>query len=731
MTPKNTETTALINQLLDEAHAIRINNLTKSIELATNALTVSKTIGEQALVAKSLTRLSFYKMIAGAFEEAIALAQEATKLYEALNDEAGIAEAKYTIASVYYKSDNLHLGLKYLIECLTIYRKYNDYTGQAKACKSLGTIYEFFGDIDKAIASYQASVVAAEQAGDLNMVSNAYNPLSGLFLNQNDVAKAMEIIEKSIALKQQTGDKRGIAFSYYGRGKIYTQTKEYEKAEADFNLSMAIHLEMGEKLGQFMTLQKQGVLYKVQGQMDKAKAKLQEALTLSEPYHIQIITTTSSRLLYEIYKEEKDFANALFYFEKYLHNIEASEKNQTQQIISSYNLINAMEAKALNDKMQLEKAEIIEKKNKAELLAKTKQEFLSNMSHEIRTPLNAIITITNLLKERSDAEDQNLLESLKFSSNNLMLLINDILDFTKIDLGKVQLENRPATIRPLLNNIKNTYASLAKEKGVELELYVDEKIGSTYELDETKLSQILNNLISNAIKFTSNGSVQIFADKMGENNGSHEICFKVVDTGLGIPQDFLSEIFDSFTQPRSVTTKKQGGSGLGLAIVKKLVGLHNSDIKIETKLGKGSVFYFNLHLKPCSAFIEKATQQNISLKGLQVLLAEDNAINTLVATKLLSRWSINADCAKNGVEAFEKAKEKKYDVILMDLHMPEMNGYDATMNIRKEKSANTITPIFAFTADIMASEHPYDHYFNGFLRKPIEIEQLYQALSNL
>jgi signal transduction histidine kinase/CheY-like chemotaxis protein len=731
MAPTNTQTTAPINQLLDEAHSIRINNLAGSIELANNALTLSKTIGEQALVAKSLTRLSFYKMIAGAFEEAIALAQEATKLYEILNDEAGIAEAKYTIASVYYKSDKLHLGLKYLIECLGIYRKYNDYTGQAKACKSLGTIYEYFGDIDKAIVSYQSSVDAAQQLGDLNMISNAYNPLSGLFLNQNNLVKAMELIEKSIVLKQQTGDKRGIAFSYYGRGKIYTQTKEFEKAEADFNTSMDIHTEMGEKIGLFMTLQKQGVLYKVQGQMDKAKAKLQEALALSKPYHVQMIITTSNKLLYEIYKAENDPVNALFYFEKYLHSIETTEKKQTEQIISSYNLINAMEAKALQDKMHLEKAEIIEKKNKAELLAKTKQEFLSNMSHEIRTPLNAIITITNLLKERSDEEDQTLLESLKFSSNNLMLLINDILDFTKIDLGKVLLEKRPTTIRHLLNNIKNTYASLAREKGVHLSLQVDEKIGLTYELDSTKLSQILNNLISNAIKFTSKGSVQIIIEKIGEKDAADDIVFKVVDTGTGIPQDFLSEIFDSFTQPRSVTTKKEGGSGLGLAIVKKLVELHQSKIYIDTKMGQGSLFYFNLLLKPCGVSEEKGMRQNISLTGLRVLLAEDNAINTLVATKLLSKWGIKADCVKNGIEAFNKVTEKKYDIILMDLHMPDMNGYDATQKIREESNLNIHTPIFAFTADIMASDNPYDHYFNGFLRKPIEIDQLYNALSNL
>ncbi len=720
-----------INQMLDEAHSIRVKDLPQSVVIAQNALRYSKAIAQKSLIAKSLTRLSLYHMISGAFETSITQAQEATEIYEELDDELGLADAKYTIASVYYKSDNLHMGLKYITECLAIYEKHNDYANQAKAYKTLGTIYEFFEDIHKAVQSYEASVKAAEQVKDLNMISNAYNPLSGLLLNQGKVEEASAIIEKSIQLKEQTGDTRGMAFSYYGRGKIYTYTNQFEKAEADFAASLQIHIQAGEKLGQFMTLQKQGVLFRKKGDVENAKAKLLEALDLSETYNMQIIKTRSSRLLYEIYKEEGDLSNALFYFEKYLNYIETSEKNQSQQIITSYNLIHAMEAKALEDKMQLERAEIIEKKNKAEFLAKTKQEFLSNMSHEIRTPLNAVTTITNLLKERADAEDQKLLESLQFASTNLLLLINDILDFTKIDLGKVKLENRPTPIRSLLNNIKNTYNSLAKEKGLHLILEVGEQLNVAYELDETKLSQILNNLIGNAIKFTNSGSVKICVDKIGENDQLHEIGFKVIDTGVGIPSDFLGELFESFTQPLSVTTKKQGGSGLGLAIVKKLIQLHGSDIHIDTKEGNGSTFYFNIWLQPCESQTEKVIQKNQSLTGLQVLLAEDNTINTLVATKLLSKWGIVADCAKDGVEAVQKTTLKKYDVILMDIHMPEMNGYDATVAIRTSNNCNAQTPIFAFTADIMVKDHSYDQYFNGFLRKPIEIEQLYQAISTL
>jgi signal transduction histidine kinase len=587
-----------IHNLLEEAHAIRVNNLKKSISLAVEALEISNQCGEKTHIAKSFSRLSFYYMISGEYDKSLAAAEEAILIFESLNDEQGLADAKYTIGSVHYKRDDMHLGLQYVTECLSIYRKYNDYAGIAKCCKVLGTIYEYFGDIESAIEANESAIVAADKAGDINMKTNAYNPLSGLYLNKNNSKKAMEIIEESIALKQQTGDIRGLAFAYYGRGKIYTKTKDYRQATDDFNRAISIHTEMGEKLGIGMAYQKLGEMYIQQEEPGKAQNALLKALELSEAYKMRMVKTKVSYLLYKIFKNQNNPEKALYYLEIHHDEQEANVNNQTHQIVNTYTLLNKMEARAMEDKMQLERAEIMEKKDRAEYAAKVRQDFLSNMSHEIRTPLNAVITITNLLKPRKDKEEQQLLESLKFASGNLLLLINDILDFTKLETGKVELENRSVNLYELLTNIKNTYDSLAKEKGLELNLHIAENTDEMYEADEMKLTQILGNLLSNAIKFTEKGHIDLTLEKTGTGKEGVGFRFEVRDTGIGIPEDFLAGIFDTFTQSKSVTIKKEKGSGLGLAIVKKLAKLYGSEVKIDTVLGQGTVFYFDLLLKP-------------------------------------------------------------------------------------------------------------------------------------
>jgi signal transduction histidine kinase/CheY-like chemotaxis protein len=721
-----------INSILEEAHSVRVNNLKKSIVLAGEALELSKQFGDNSFIAKSRSRLSFYYMINGEYDKALAEAGVSIGIFESLNDERGLADAKYTIGSVHYKRDDMHLGLQYVTECLSIYRKYNDYANIAKCSKVLGTIYEYFGDIESAIEANESAIAAADKAGDINMKTNAYNPLSGLYLNKNNIGKAMEIIEESIALKQQTGDTRGLAFAYYGRGKIYTKTKDYQQAEDDFNRAISIHTEMGEKLGIGMAYQKLGVMYMQRNEPGKAENALLKALELSEVYKIRMIKTKASYLLYEIFKNQDNPEKALQYLEIHHDEQEANVNNQTHQIINTYTLLNKMEARALEDKMQLERTEIMEKKDKAEYAAKVRQDFLSNMSHEIRTPLNAVITIANLLKPRQGNEEKQLLESLKFASGNLLLLINDILDFTKLETGKVELENRPGNIAELLIKIKNTYDSLAKEKGLELNLHIVGSPDEMYELDEMKLTQILGNLLSNAIKFTERGRVDLTVEKTGTAKEGVQLRFEVKDTGIGIPKDFLDGIFDTFTQSKSVTIKKEKGSGLGLAIVKKLAKLYGSEVKIDTVLGEGSVFYFDLILKLSDKTVVPVEKKNRLSEKLNVLLADDNNINLLVATKLLSRWGVSADCAKNGIEALKKAKEKKYDIILMDIHMPEMNGYDATIQIRQQDNINNTTPVYALTADIMAGlQQEYTDYFDGFLRKPIEVDQLYEVLSSI
>lgn len=723
---------ALVIALLNEAYACRTYDLAKSTHLAQEALAISRELNDKALMGKSLNELALFAMIKGEHTASTTMSEEAIKYFEELNDERGIADAKYNIAGIYYKTDNFHLGLIYLVDCLTIYRKFNDYHNEARTQKSLGTIYEYIGDQKKAVQSYESTIEAAKKAGDLNLESNAYNPLSSIYLKQGKPEQAMAMIEKAIAIKKQTGDTRGLAFSIYGRAKVYAAAGEYEKAEKDFVDAIHIHQEMGERLGLGMAYHKLSRMYVSMGQLEKAKTMLHTALELSEAYNIVIILFKCNYLLYEVYKKEGDSVKALEYLELYLKQREAVINTQTLKVMENYELITKMDMLEKEAQLQREKAEIIEKKNLAEQTAIVKQEFLSTMSHEIRTPLNAVITIASLLDEKSEGEEKQLVNTLKFAANNLLLIINDILDFSKLEAGKMRIEARPANFRTLLHNIRETYVNLAHEKDIELNLNIDSEINEYYELDETKLSQILGNLITNGIKFTEHGHVDIQVDKVSDEEENDRLSFKVIDTGTGIEEKFLEDIFDSFSQPKTITTRKQGGSGLGLAIVKKLVMLHGNTVQVTTKVGEGSTFYFDIDLKRCAMPVKKTATYTDQLKDKRVLLAEDNAINAMLISKLLSNWKMTTEHVKNGLEAIAKSKLNEYDFILMDIHMPEMDGFEATKQIRAQKDINLKTPIFAITADVTAeSIDEYTPYFNGFLRKPIQIDKLYEALVNV
>lgn len=721
-----------VTSLLDEAYACRINNLKRSTELAQQALDFSRGLNDHALIAKSLSSSALFYMILGKNEEALEMSAEAIELYRQLNDEKGIADAKYNIAGVHYKTDNYHLGLINLVDCVNTYRKFNDYHNLARSHKSLGTIYEYLGDEKNAIQTYEDSIAAAKQAGDLNLESNAYNPLSGIYIKKPDLEKASELIELAIKIKTQTGDIRGLAFSYYGRGKVHIAQKNLVEAEKDLKASIDIHLEMGEALGLGMAYHKLAKLYFLTDKLLQAKDVLTEAIIFSTEHRLTTVRFKCYHLFYEIFKQENDTVKALSYLELYLKERERVINVQTLKVIENYDLINKMEAVRKEAQMQLEKAEIIEKKNHAEQAAIVKQEFLSTMSHEIRTPLNAIITIATLLKDKADEDEQELITALRFTSNNLLLLINDILDFTKLEAGKSNLEQQPTNFKQLLDNIKKTYDSLAHEKGLELNLNIDNNIAESYEVDDIKIAQILGNLVTNAIKFTYSGHVDIIVKKLQTAGQVDVIRFEVNDTGIGIAQKDQEDIFESFSQPKSITTKKQGGSGLGLAIVKKLVVLHGSNVHVKSEEGKGSSFYFNLKLKPANSPDTILSTQINSLQNKTVLLAEDNMINAMVLGKLLANWQVKVEHAKNGLEAVERSKQKVYDFILMDIHMPEMDGFEATRTIALAiDNPNTKTPIFALTADITAEyQTDYTPYFNGFLRKPIEVNKLHEALMN-
>jgi signal transduction histidine kinase len=721
-----------IQALLDAAYAMRVHDLAGSIDLAERALAKSEAMRDISNIAKSMSQLALFLMIKGDYQQSMEMSEAAISIFEETGDEKGLADAKYNVASVYYKTDDYHLGLGYLLDCLNVYKRLNDYHNQSKVEKSLGTVYEYFGDRKNALKSYKNAVAAAKRANDLNAESNCYNPLSGILLKEGRPEQAMKVILRSIELKQKTGDYRGLAFALYGRGKVHTYNNDFDKAEADFLHSIEIHLESGEKLGLGMAYNKMGALYARWGKPKKAITVLKKALSFSEKHKNAMIKYKSNKLLYEIYKAQGNLELSLKYLEKYQKEKENVINSQTLRVIENYEVLSRVKSIEKEAQIQKEKAEILEKKNRAEEAARIKQEFLSTMSHEIRTPLNALITISGLLENRSSPEEQELIESLRFSGNNLMRIVNDILDFTKLDSGKMALDMHPEDLNALLKNILNTYKGLADEKGLMLDLQLDNNLYSHYKLDGSRLTQILGNLVSNAIKFTDRGYVRLHARIAEEHNTQHTILFQVEDTGEGIASSDLESIFESFSQPRSVTTRKHGGTGLGLAIVKKLVELHGGVIAVNSTPGKGSTFSFSISLRPELAEVQAPNSTKIFFAHKRALIAEDNNINALVLGHLLNGWGIEFDHANNGAEAIHFARINEYDIILMDIHMPEINGYIATKEIKTKAGYNKNTPVFALTADITADQDDnFRNYFSGFLLKPIEVQRLQECLQSL
>jgi len=379
----------------------------------------------------------------------------------------------------------------------------------------------------------------------------------------------------------------------------------------------------------------------------------------------------------------------------------------------------------------------IMEKEAARQEVKIKSEFLSLMSHEIRTPLNAVVGMSNILIQEDPREDQvEHLQILKFSANLLLSLINDVLDYNKMEAGKLELEQTPFDLRQLAVNLQRSFQSKADDKGLNLIFEVDQKIPDQVIGDPTRISQILINLMGNALKFTQEGAITTSFQCVHMQGNQTTIRFQVTDTGIGIPEDKMEEIFKSFSQAESNTTRKYGGTGLGLAITKNLLEQMQSTIKVESTYGKGSTFQFdlvvpNLQSVPLEEITSTEEEEASSFKGKRILLVEDNQINVLVATKILKAWDLDIDVAVDGQESVDMIQQKDYDLVLMDLHMPVMDGYDATEAIRKLSGQRFQSiPIIALTAscDKLSQNRVFDCGMNDIITKPFEPIALNQKL---
>lgn len=379
--------------------------------------------------------------------------------------------------------------------------------------------------------------------------------------------------------------------------------------------------------------------------------------------------------------------------------------------------------------------ELMEAKESAENATKSKQQFLSNMSHEIRTPLNSIVGFTNvLLKTELGNEQEEYVQALKTSSKSLNLLINDILDLAKVDAGRMSFEKQPFEIRESITSILHSFKPKIKKKNLDLVKEYDNKIPSILLGDSLRLNQIILNLISNAVKFTHKGTVLLSVKLLKEDKENVTIEFAVTDSGIGIATDKITSIFNVFEQAECSTANSYGGTGLGLAIVKQLIEAQGGSISLKSELSKGSTFSFTLPFGKTNVKPEEETeilQQDSEIKNLRVLVAEDVALNQLLIKIILSDFGFEHEIVDNGKIAIEKLQTNTYDIILMDLQMPEMNGFEATDYIRKTMKSQI--PIIALTADVTKADVSKckEYGLDDYIPKPINENLLYRKIVEL
>ena len=372
------------------------------------------------------------------------------------------------------------------------------------------------------------------------------------------------------------------------------------------------------------------------------------------------------------------------------------------------------------------------KKQQALDASNAKSKFLSTMSHEIRTPLNAVIGLSHILGDNGPRKDQaDNIEALNYSGKILLNLLNNVLDFSKMQSTEIDLDNIPTDLSLAIKQIKKVHEASCLRKGIFMSLEIDKDIPIVW-LDVVRFNQVINNLVTNAIKFTEKGGITLKIKKVSQSDEKVKLLTEVIDTGIGIPKDKQETIWEAFTQASSETNRLYGGTGLGLPIVKSIVESMGSNVKIESFIGHGSRFYFEVELNLASKneLMKSTTKKERNFNRNKVLLVEDNLINIMVCQQILEKVNLDVTVVHDGLSAVNSVRDNSYDVVLMDIQMPIMDGYTASKEIRK---FNENIPILALSASVFieVKERMAKSGMNGFIYKPFDPEDLMNQIENV
>lgn len=721
---------ARIDVLVEMGMEVRAYDLERATRLADQIIEQAQLISYQLGQGRGLNLRGWCYWQQGLYEQGLEVLAIALNIAQSLKNRALEARVLNNFGNIYRDRGELSRALSYFEKALAINEELGDKVASATIYSSIAAVHYDLYDYDNALEYALRGIPVFETANDVYRLTQLYYILGNIYFKQESFAKSLHYFEDILRLADPDTAIYTIARS--GIGKVYYRMGRMEESEQYLQEALEQGRQLNNAEVQITCHYYLGLLMMDHEHYRKAIKELDLSMELATEYSRRHDIMSIHETLSELYDRMGDIPKAF----EHLKSHERLKEEIFQQ--RTFNKLRSLQVR-----QQLELAK--KEKEVAEQTANLKQQFMANMSHEIRTPMNAIVGMTRLLLEQGPRPDQlRYLNAIRQSADNLLVIINDILDLSKIEAGKVIMEQVPFSVNEVLATVRDMLLFKAEEKKLSLLLEADSDIPMLVG-DPTRIAQILINLAGNSVKFTEQGFVSITAKLDKRKEDLALLRLEVTDTGIGIAPDYVEKIFESFTQAGTDVARRFGGTGLGLTICRQLTRLMKGNISVQSELGKGTTFTVTLPLPvaneeqlKAAAEDDRQPEQGAAerLKKISILLVEDNEFNVMVAEDTLKNLLPEASLtiAYNGQQALDVLQQRVQDIVLMDIQMPVMDGMEATRQIRRQKAASVAQiPIIAMTANVLQEDvrKYFEAGMNGYISKPFQPDELLALMDRL